>query len=169
MKDGREKQPFISMRCLFDVQSTENVCRDSQRKCCSINSCLYYLVTCISFHETYLNPVLTAGKCSCSSANIASNIPYMHAFILDCPAPMPALSVLFITSLASNGICALPEWLLECCESHTLLGMSKNTLQATGAMFLHRNYISADLYSRHCANGNKLKSVCHVIKYFALS
>lgn len=43
------------------------------------------------------------------------SVQYVHTLILDCPTPMPAHSVLFITSAASNGIWALPEQLLECC------------------------------------------------------
>lgn len=39
-----------------------------------------------------------------SSSVIDANILYMRALFLDCPIPMPALSVLFLTSLPSNGI-----------------------------------------------------------------
>lgn len=47
-----------------------------------------------------------------SSLDVASNILSMRALILDCPVPMPALSVLFITSLASNGlwVCLSNSW-----------------------------------------------------------
>lgn len=49
-------------------------------------------------------PVFTSGESSLSSPNAASGLLYVHALILDWPVPMPARSVLFITSPTLNGI-----------------------------------------------------------------
>lgn len=89
------------------------------------------------------------GNLSLSYSDTDANILYMRVLILDRPVPMPALSVLFLTTLAvewdMNFAWATPGALLL---SHApSLEMSRNELQVMSAVSLHGGYISVNPFS----------------------
>lgn len=96
------------------------------------------------------------GNLSLSHSDTDANILYMRVLILDRPVPRPALSVLFLTSLAV-------EWDMSFAwatpgaplRSHApSLDMSRSERQVMSALFLHRGYISVNPFSYQYSTGH---------------
>lgn len=107
MKEGCEKQAFIMFFYeLYRERFPSNMLLD-QFKLVLTGTC-----ACVSFFKSIYRLVVKTGTFLFSSLDVDSNIVSMRALILDRPVPMPALSVLFITSLASNGlwVCLSNSW-----------------------------------------------------------